>query len=199
MPSVTQPSLRTARIELVPLADEHLELEVELDSDPEVLRYLNRGARTRAEVTEAHRRRMAAAETVPGLGFWVGFVDGGFVGWWILQPPEGPGQPYGIDQADLGYRILRRHWRRGLASEGSRELMRYGFMDVALRRIFAQTLAVNTPSQAVMASLGMQYMRSFPADYPEGIPGVEQGEVEYAITRDEWLKALHANRHQSRM
>lgn len=43
MPSVTQPSLRTARIELVPLADEHLELEVELDSDPEVLRYVNPG------------------------------------------------------------------------------------------------------------------------------------------------------------
>lgn len=33
MPHVTQPVFRTDRIELVPLADEHLELEVELDSD----------------------------------------------------------------------------------------------------------------------------------------------------------------------
>jgi RimJ/RimL family protein N-acetyltransferase len=186
---VTQPAHGTDRIELVPLADEHLELEVELDSDPEVLRYLSPGPRTRAEVKEAHQRRMAAAGTVPGLGFWVGFVDGDFVGWWILQPPEGPGQPYGIDQADLGYRILRRHWRQGLASEGSRELIRYGFMDMRLRRIFAQTLAVNTPSRAVMTSLGMHYVRSFPADYPAGIPGVHQGEVEYAITREEWLRA----------
>jgi RimJ/RimL family protein N-acetyltransferase len=186
--SHAQPTLHTDHIELVPLADEHLELEVELDSDPEVLRYLNPGARTRAEVKEAHRRRMAAAGTVPGLGFWVGFVDRDFVGWWILQPPEGPGQPYGTDQADLGYRIQRRHWRRGLASEGSRALMRYGFMDIGLRRIFAQTLVVNTPSQAVMTSLGMHYARSFPADYPDGIPGVEHGEVEYAITRDEWLR-----------
>jgi RimJ/RimL family protein N-acetyltransferase len=184
-----QPVLRTERIELVPLADEHLELEVELDSDPEVLRYLNPGAGTRAEVKEAHQRRMAAAGTVPGLGFWVGFVGRDFVGWWILQPPEGPGQPYSTDQADLGYRIQRRHWRRGFASEGSRELMRYGFMDIGLRRIFAQTLAVNTPSQAVMMSLGMHYVRRFPADYPDGIPGVESGEVEYAITRDEWLRS----------
>ena|ERR1700722_12139009 len=188
MPSVAQPTLHTDHIDLRPLADEHLEFEVELDADPEVLRYLNPGARTRAEVKEAHRRRMAAAETVPGLGFWVGFVEGDFVGWWILQPPEGPGQPYGTDQADLGYRILRRYWRRGLASEGSRELMRYGFIDIGLRRIFAQTLAVNTPSQAVMTSLGMRFVRSFPADYPEGIPGVERGEVEYAVTRDEWLR-----------
>lgn len=189
MPHVTQPVFRTDRIELVPLADEHLELEVELDSDPEVLRYLNPGARTRAEVKEAHQRRIAAAGTVPGLGFWVGFVGRDFVGWWILQPPEGLGQPYSTDQADLGYRIQRRHWRRGFASEGSRELMRYGFMDIRLRRIFAQTLAVNTPSQAVMTSLGMHYVRSFPADYPDGIPGVEYGEVEYAITRDEWLSS----------
>jgi RimJ/RimL family protein N-acetyltransferase len=58
-----------------------------------------------------------------------------------------------------------------------------------LRRIFAQTLAVNTPSRAVMTSIGMHYTRSFPADYPDGIPGVEHGEVEYAITRDEWLSA----------
>jgi RimJ/RimL family protein N-acetyltransferase len=67
--------------------------------------------------------------------------------------------------------------------------MRYGFMDIGLHRIFAQTLAVNIPSQAVMASLGMHYVRGFPADYPPGIPGVEHGEVEYAITRDEWLNS----------
>jgi RimJ/RimL family protein N-acetyltransferase len=193
---VTQPTLRTDHIGLVPLADEHLEFEVELDSDPEVLRYLNPGARSPAEVKQAHGRRMAVAGTVPGLGCWVGFVDRAFVGWWILQPPEGPGQPYGTDQADLGYRIQRGHWRRGLASEGSRELMRYGFMDIGLRRIFAQTLAVNTPSRAVMTSLGMHYVRSFPADYPDGIPGVEHGEVEYAITRDEWLRGRRSGRRR---
>ena len=36
----TQPTLHTARLALVPLTDEHLELEVELDSDAEVMRYL---------------------------------------------------------------------------------------------------------------------------------------------------------------
>jgi hypothetical protein len=33
---MSQATLRTSRIRLVPLADEHLEYEVELDSDPEV-------------------------------------------------------------------------------------------------------------------------------------------------------------------
>lgn len=113
---VTQPMLKTARLELVPLADEHLDFEVELDSDPEVMRYLSGRALSRAEVEQAHQRRLAAAGPVSGLGFWVGFVDRVFVGWWILQPPHGPDQPKVAGEADLGYRLLRRHWRRGLVA-----------------------------------------------------------------------------------
>ena len=88
-----QPTLYTERLTLVPLANEHLEFEVELDSDPEVMRYLSGRGRSRSEVEEAHRRRMAVDGEVPGLGFWVGFDENLFVGWWILQPPNGPDQP----------------------------------------------------------------------------------------------------------
>ena len=187
MGPVIRPRLHTARIALVPLADEHLELEIELDSDPEVLRYLDGRALTRAEVERAHRRRMAAGKEIPGLGFWVGFVAGEFVGWWILQPPHGPDQPQVPGEADLGYRLLRRWWRQGLASEAAHELLRYGFVDVGLNRIFAQTLAVNVPSRAVMTSIGMSFVRAFPTESPEPlVAGSERGEVEYAITRDRW-------------
>ncbi|MFI5049641.1 MAG: GNAT family N-acetyltransferase, partial [Gaiellales bacterium] len=68
-----QPTLRTPRLLLVPLADRHLDLEVELDSDPEVMRYLDGRARTPDEVAESHARRMANARQVPGLGYWIVF------------------------------------------------------------------------------------------------------------------------------
>jgi RimJ/RimL family protein N-acetyltransferase len=181
--------LRTERLQLVPLSDDHLEHEVELDSDPEVMRYLGR-ARTRAEVEEQHRLRVAAAKIVDGLGFWVGFVDGQFVGWWILQPPERADQGPVEGQAELGYRILRRHWRKGLASEGARELIRHGFEDLALRRIFAETMAVNAGSRATMAAVGMRHVRTFHQHWEEPIPGSELGEVEYAISREEWQERL---------
>ena len=77
---MTQKILDTERLRLVPLAEEHLEFEVELDSDPEVMRCLARRASSRAEVD----------------------------------------QPKIAGEADLGYRLLRRHWRRGYASEGAR-------------------------------------------------------------------------------
>jgi RimJ/RimL family protein N-acetyltransferase len=187
---VTQPMLKTERLQLVPLADEHLDLEIELDSDPEVMRYLTGRALSRAEVEQAHRRRLAAAREVPGLGFWVGFADGEFVGWWILQPPHGPDQPKVAGEADLGYRLLRRHWRRGYATEGARELIRYGFTEVGLNRIFAQTMAVNTPSRATMTAAGLTFVRAFVSGeaYDDWIPGAEQGEVEYEITRATWRR-----------
>ena len=91
-------------------------------------------------------------------------------------------------EADLGYRLLRRHWRRGYASEGARESIRYGFEDVGLDRIFAQTMAVNAASRATMAAVGLTFTRAFVSGepYDDLVPGAEQGEVEYEITRTMW-------------
>jgi RimJ/RimL family protein N-acetyltransferase len=184
-----QAVLETARLRLVPLAEEHLEAEVELDSDPQVMRYLTGRASTRAEVAAKHRARLAVAARVPGLGFWAGFSAEEFVGWWILEPPERPDQGPVAGQAELGYRLLRRHWRRGLATEGSRELLRHGFADLGLRRVFAETMAVNTASRATMAALGMTHVRTFSLDLDDPLPGSELGEVEYALTREEWARS----------
>jgi RimJ/RimL family protein N-acetyltransferase len=181
-----QQTMQTARITLVPLADHHLEWEVELDSDPEVMRYLSGQASTREDVEAGHARRMAAAEKVDGLGFWVGLVDDEFVGWWTLQPAHGPDQPDDPRVADLGYRLLQRHWRKGLASEGARELVRYGFDDVGLDRIIAQTITVNAGSRAVMERIGLTYVRTFPTSTTAPVEGLEEGELEYEMTREQW-------------
>ncbi|MEO3872456.1 GNAT family N-acetyltransferase [Nonomuraea sp. B12E4] len=187
---MSQAILRSDRIKLVPLSDEHLEHEIELDADPEVMRYLGNGcARTREEVEALHRQRLAVASRVAGLGFWAGFVDGQFVGWWILEPPERADQGPVEGQAELGYRLLRRHWRRGLASEGARELVRHGFEDLRLTRVFAETMAVNAASRATMAAIGMQHVRTFHMDWDDPIPGSDLGEVEYAITRAQWISS----------
>ena len=94
--------------------------------------------------------------------------------------------PQQRDVADLGYRLLRRHWHRGLASEGARELVRYGFDDVGLDRIIAQTMTVNAGSWTVMERIGLTYVRTFPTSMTAPLEGVEEGEVEYEMTREQW-------------
>jgi RimJ/RimL family protein N-acetyltransferase len=191
---VPQPTLRGERLVLVPLADEHIDLEIELDSDPEVLRYLFPRPRTPEETTARHASRMGQGREVDGLGMWMGFLGDGpaydadsFVGLYMLTPPHGPSQPKVPGLADLGYRIRRDRWRQGYAREGALVLLRHAFDTVGLDRVIAQTMAVNAGSRATMASVGLTYVRSFVEEYDEVVDGHEQGEVEYAVTRAEWL------------
>jgi RimJ/RimL family protein N-acetyltransferase len=182
-----QPILRTPRLLLVPLDDRHLDLEAELDADPEVLRYITGRARTRDEVAGSHAQRMALAAKVDGLGYWITYgADGDFVGLMMLPPANGPDQPGDPSIAELGYRLLRRHWRRGFASEASRVLLRHAFETVGQRKVIAQTMAVNAGSRGVMEAVGMRHVRTYFPVWDEPLPGAEAGEVEYEITREMW-------------
>lgn len=58
--------------------------------------------------------------------------------------------------------------------------MRYGFDDLDLTRIFAETMAANVGSRATMAAVGMQYVRTFHHDLDPDLPDIDLGEVEYA-------------------
>jgi len=184
-----QQTLETERLRLAPLSEAHLEHEVALNADPEVVRYLQPDPYTRAESEAKHAFWRQQARAVDGLGAWAGFLRAEperFVGIWMLQPPHGPSQPQVPGEADLGYRLAREFWRQGLAKEGSLALIRHGFDDLGLRRVFGQTMAVNTPSRATMAALGMTLVRTFHEDHDEPLPGSEHGEVEYEMTRETW-------------
>ncbi|WP_405098209.1 GNAT family N-acetyltransferase [Micromonospora sp. NBC_01412] len=196
-----QPILRTDRLLLVPLADRHLELEFRLDSDPEVIRYISGRARSRDEVVASHAQRMALACKVDGLGYWMAFGsdggargsappagedDGEFIGLMMLPPAHGPDQPDDPTVTDLGYRLVRRYWRKGLASEASRALLRHAFDTVGQSRVIAQTMAVNTGSRGVMEAIGMRYVRTYFPSWDDPLPGADLGEVEYEMTCGMW-------------
>lgn len=54
--------------------------------------------------------------------------------------------------------------------------------------MFAETMAVNTASRATMNSVGLHYQRTLHREWDDSLPGSELGEVEYAITRTQWLR-----------
>lgn len=164
----------THRLTLRPITLDDVDLLVALDADPEVMRYITGGQPSARDETERIVRR--------SLGHrWVAFEREGrtFVGWFGLRPA-------GFRERELGYRLRRASWGRGLATEASLALIDLAFTYFDAPRVWAQTMTVNTASRAVMERCGMRHVRTFHLEWPEPIEGTEHGDVEYELTRAEW-------------
>jgi RimJ/RimL family protein N-acetyltransferase len=177
--------LETERVVLRRFTVDDLELIVGLDSDPDVKRYIDNGAPAdRDDLAETLDWWLGYYERFEGYGFWAALDKdtGDFIGWFHFRPrqTDGPLEP------ELGYRLRRDVWGRGLATEVSRALIDRGFSELGAERVYAETMAVNVGSRRVMEKAGLRFVRTFHADWPVRIPGDEEGDVEYAVTRAEW-------------
>ena len=163
------------------------DLLVELDSDPEVMHFITGGRITPRE--EIERDVLPAFlgyyERPGGYGFWAVIEKSSddFLGWFHFRPPREGGRQ---DEPELGYRLRKQAWGRGYATEGSRALIEKGFAEFGARRVFAETMVVNTASRRVMEKAGLKLVRTFHQPWPDPIPGDEHGDVEYALTLEEW-------------
>lgn len=180
---MTRPVLHTERLGLEPLTVAHVEQLVELDADPEVMRFLTGRASTRAEVVETWLpRRTDPAHDARSLGYWVAHDDEGFVGWFCLTPRS----DIGDDVAELGYRLRRAAWGRGYATEGARALVDHGFASAGLLLVVAETMTVNVGSRTVLRAVGLRHVRTEVRTWDDPLPGAAQGEAVYELSRDEW-------------
>lgn len=153
----------------------------DLDSDPDVMRFLNGGKPTPRDVIENEilPRLLHDYERFAGYGRWAAVEKstGEFLGWFALRPREGGG----LDEAELGYRLWKSAWGKGYGTEGSRALINKGFTQLGVQRVFAQTMAVNVASRRVMEKAGLTLVRIFHQSWPDPIDGAEHGEVEYGL------------------
>jgi [ribosomal protein S5]-alanine N-acetyltransferase len=59
--------------------------------------------------------------------------------------------------AELGYWLGVPYWGQGYATEAAREILRYGFEDLGLHRIFASHFKHNPASGRILLKLGMRH------------------------------------------
>jgi RimJ/RimL family protein N-acetyltransferase len=177
--------LETARLSLRRLTPADAPLLCELDSDPEVMRHISKGVPTPLEQIENEilPRWLGFYEIYGGLGVWAAHEKSSdrFLGWFHLRPDR-----YVPDEQELGYRLRRDAWGRGYATEGALALLAHGFDAVGLAHVWAQTMAVNRASRAVMERIGLELEGTWVGEWNEPLPGWEQGEVAYGLTRQEW-------------
>jgi RimJ/RimL family protein N-acetyltransferase len=178
--------LETERLVLRRFTPADVENLFELDSDPDVMRYITGGLPTpRTELRDEYLPAyFDYYRRYPGYGFWATEAksSGRFIGWFHLRP--GPDDPQ--DVAELGYRLRKSVWGKGYATEGCRALIDKAFTEFGMRRVYALTMSVNTKSRRVMEKSGLTLVRTFHQDWPYRIEGEEFGDVEYARTKDDW-------------
>lgn len=154
----------------------------ELNQDFEVVRYTgDTSFSSMNEVYDLIRTRMwAQFEKFKMTRFIVTKKDGTFLGWCGLKYfPE-------TNEVDLGYRLLKKHWGNGYATEASSACLRYGFNNLNLDRIIAKAMPQNIPSIKIMQKLGMTF-RGHVNDPTDPHPFVL-----YDITREEFNKCAES-------
>ena len=174
----------TERTKVTRLSPVHADQLVELDSDPEVMRYINGGQPTpRERIVEKLETWTRSYDAPAPAGFWGVRLNNGdrFVGWVHLRPDR-------LDEGydELGYRLRRDVWGQGLATEVSRAMIAHTFRVWKRSPVVARTLLTNKPSQRVMEKCGMRREMEFV--YPQTVlPGWSEQEreaVRYRIDLD---------------
>jgi RimJ/RimL family protein N-acetyltransferase len=176
--------LETPRLLLRRFTADDVDHLVELDSDPDVMRFITGGVPTSREENEVLPAFLGYYDRYEGYGFWavIEKATGNFLGWFHFRPgPEaGPGE------VELGYRLRKSAWGQGYGTEGSRALIDKGFAELGVQRVVAEAMAVNTASRRVMEKSGLRLVRTFHQPWPFPIEGDEFGDVEYALDKAAW-------------
>lgn len=159
---------------------------LDLNSDPEVMKYLTNGVpSTHEDVLNGVERTLFYQNKFNGnLGVFSAELleSGEFMGWFLLRPDKKNLE--NLKELELGYRLKQQFWGKGYATEVSLALLQKAFVDLQAECVFAQTLSLNLASRRVMEKIGMTFEKEFiDDDYPE-----EGLAILYRIVKSDWDK-----------
>ena len=90
----------------------------------------------------------------------------GYGRWAVIYKPENKiigfaGLKYlpEFNETDIGFRFLPEYWGKGLASEASYEIIKYGFEKLGLEKIIGIALAENIGSCKVLKKIGLTFYK----------------------------------------
>ena len=144
--------------ELLPTDDIGL---FELDSDPDVMKYVGVKPFTHIDQTRQLIEFIRQQYLEHGIGRWAVTLKetGEFLGWAGLKfIKEMNGR---ADNYDLGYRILKKHWGKGYATEAAQAFIDFGFNEMHLDRVSAYIDVNNIASQKILEKCGLKLVNKF--------------------------------------
>jgi ribosomal-protein-alanine N-acetyltransferase len=166
--------IETERIYLRPFVSDDLDEFVLLGSDPDVMRFIGSGRPQSKELTAKRLKAIIESRNKHGFGLWAAInkKTGEWMGFCGLQYLDN------TSEVEVGYRLAKRFWGMGFATEAAAASLRYGFDQLCLDRIVAVVQPENFASQRVLEKIGLRYEKN--ARY------YDSDVKYYSITRDEY-------------
>ncbi len=99
-----------------------------------------------------------------GFGRWAVIEKGSdkFLGWCGLKyTPE-------LDEYDIGFRLFKEYWNRGIGSEAAKACIDYGFSKIGLNRIVGRVMSENLGSIRVLEKIGLVFLEDYNFDGESG-------------------------------
>jgi RimJ/RimL family protein N-acetyltransferase len=175
--------IRTERLLLRKWREEDIEPFAAINEDPVVMRHFP-ATLSRAQ-TEAGVARIHAHFARYGWGLFAAEYEGLFIGYVGLL--HVPFESHFTPAVEIGWRLGSAYWNRGLATEGARAVLDFGFREAELAEIVSFTTTGNAASRRVMEKIGMERVAAGDFDHPrvpEGSP--LRRHVLYKKSRTEW-------------
>ena len=164
----------TKRLILRELHRDDAEYFFELNNDPEVLKYT--GDVAFKSVNEAQNfLKNYSHYSENGYGRWaiIRKEDQQFIGWCGLKLNE---EGY----VDIGFRIFKKYWGNGYATEAAEKSIDIGFNKFGLKEIIGRTANDNRGSFRVLEKIGMTFFRNGEC---HGIENASYFRIERPITK----------------
>ncbi|HEY3741055.1 MAG TPA: GNAT family N-acetyltransferase [Bryobacteraceae bacterium] len=155
--------IATERLLLRRWKPEDLEPFAAMNADPEVMQHFP-STLTR-EQTAAGIKRVEAHFERYGWGLLAAEHEGAFIGYVGLF--HVPFESHFTPAVEIGWRLKRSHWNRGLATEAARACLQFGFEKAGLQEIVSFTIPINLPSRRVMEKIGMQHDAQGDFEHPK--------------------------------
>jgi [ribosomal protein S5]-alanine N-acetyltransferase len=146
--------LSTERLILRDFVEDDWPAVLAYQQDPLYLRFYDWTGRTPAEVREFVLMFVGNQQEVPRTKFQLAVTlkpDGQLIGNCGIRRKSAE-----AIEADIGYELNPRYWGKGYATEAARAIVRFGFSELGVHRVWSWCVADNAGSAHVLEKLGMQ-------------------------------------------
>lgn len=176
-----QSYLETERMVFLKFEKNDHQLIKDLDSDPEVVKHISNGIPSDdKEVARAMNIFLSFNENYQQkFGFWkaINKSSDEFMGWFHFRPLKQNLEDR--SNIELGYRLRRKFWGQGFATEGSIALLEKAKLNPEIKKIWAHAMLGNHASIKIMKKIGMTHQSD---DIFEQWPGEERRCVWYGLS-----------------